>query len=204
MYPQPHPRNGMEVEASTLDTVVAVPLNPYKKRMAMSNNSIEPVKKICVASITSNNVASTQEHSEDSSKSSRELCRKAKCVLSELLYRCMACGTVDCNGELCLKACYRCGARDHHHNSCSFTNEKLGKILVNKGVCFGCYDTCQHTMVKHDMRMCPLKRRLKRLLFLDRDRKGLPFEQYIRQIYASEESFVSTVAFYSKDTMLGR
>ena len=89
-------------------------------------------------------------------------------------------------------------------NSCSFNNTKLAKILPNKGVCFGCFDTRQHTMTKHDMKACPYKRRLKRLMFLDHERKGNAFEEYLRNLYSSESAFVSFVASYSDKTSLGR
>lgn len=180
-----------------------VVLNPYKKRSVTREDCGEPSKKSRIHK--NNDFVLNRQKAEDTSKASKLSKRKTKWVFSELLYRCLVCGTVDCNGELCLKGCYRCGDRYHNTNSCSFTTEKLRKILPNKGVCFGCFDTHQHTMVKHDIRSCPLKKRLKRLFFLDRDRKGMScFETYIRQLYVSELSFVSTVSSYSSDTMLGR
>jgi len=86
------------------------------------------------------------------------------------LRTCIFCEMVDCNGELCLKACYRCGNMRHNTGVCVFNMDELTKILLNKGVCFGCFDTTQHTLVIHDIRDCrPLKRRLKRLLFHHHD-----------------------------------
>ena len=78
------------------------------------------------------------------------------------------------------------------------------KILPNKGVCFGCFDTRQHLMTSHDMKACPLKRRLKRLVFLDHQKRGNNFEEYLRQLYSSEMSFVRMVASFVDRTTLGR
>jgi hypothetical protein len=76
--------------------------------------------------------------------------------------------------------------------------------IVNKGVCYGCFDTRQHLMVDHDMKSCPLKRRLKRLVFLDHQRRGSSFDEYLRQLYSSEMNFVRMVASFSDMTSLGR
>lgn len=179
-----------------------VVVNPYKKRSAVDGDERDDSKRH--RNNNPSKVVTIRKVSEGNSKVTKTQRRNAKWVLSELLYRCLACGMADCNGELCLQACFRCGDRYHKHNACSFDTAKHKKILGNKGVCFGCFDTLQHTMVLHDMFKCPLKKKLKRLLFLDRERKGMEYEKYLRQLYASELSFVSTVASYSHDTMLGR
>ena len=190
-------------QATDITTVSGAVVNPYKKKRAPVNDvDIDSVKKHRPGG--SDSVATSQKTSEETSKVARHLCREAKWVFCELLYRCMVCGTAACNGEMCLNACYRCGDRYHKTNVCTFGNTRLAKILANKGVCFGCFDTNQHTMVKHVMVKCPLKRRLKRLMFLDHDRKGSSFDDYLRKLYSSELSFVTMVASYSKDTMLGR
>jgi hypothetical protein len=80
----------------------------------------------------------------------------------------------------------------------------LLKIIPNKGVCFGCFDTRQHLMTAHDMKSCPLKRRLKRLVFLDHQKRGNDFEEYLRHLYSSEVSFVHMVASFADKTSLGR
>ena len=179
-------------------------VNPYKKRPRdVIDHGSDPSKK-SRATESSENVIVSQRDSEDASKVTRLLRKKTKWVFAEFLYRCMVCGSTSCNGEMCLQGCYRCGNRSHKTNACPFTKSKLNKILENKGVCFGCYDTRQHTMEKHDILQCPLKRRLKRLLFLDHDRIGGDFEMYLRKVYASGLTFVETVAAYSKDTLLGR
>jgi hypothetical protein len=177
-------------------------VNPYKKRTASIETDCDDTKRIRLKD--RNDVLTSQQVAEETMKVSKLLRRKAKWVFGELLYRCLACGKADCNGEMCLNACFRCGNKFHNSNACCFNNGKLLKILPNKGVCFGCFDTRQHTMTKHDMLACPLKRRLKRLLFLDHERKGNSFEEYMRQLYSSELSFVSFVASYSHDTSLGR
>lgn len=179
-------------------------VNPYKKRVMDTRIVTQDHTKKSRQTYTDSVLVSSQIRSEDISQVSKILRRKAKWVFCELLYRCLHCGTATCNGELCLKACYRCGQRNHNTNGCVFNKVKLGKILENKGVCFGCFDTRQHDMKKHDVLNCPLRRRLKRLLFLDRERKQVGFEDYLRKLYASELSFVSTVASYSNETTLGR
>jgi len=177
-------------------------VNPYKKRMTGYEMSNDDNKKF--RHMVPNEVATKQHASEENMNVSKLLRRKAKWVFGELLYRCLVCGKADCNGEMCLNACLRCGNSRHNNTSCSFNNAKLAKLLPNKGVCFGCFDTRQHTMTNHDMKACPYKRRLKRLMFLDHERKGNAFDEYLRRIYCSELTFVSFVASYWKDTSLGR
>jgi hypothetical protein len=158
------------------------------------------IKRPCT---TSGNVLVGKQVSEVQNRATKVLCRKAKWVFSELQYRCIACGKSFCNGE-CAGGCYRCGSRSHRYTICTYDASRLAKILPNKGVCFGCFDTSQHVMSSHDMKSCPLKRRLKRLLFLDHQRRGNDFEEYLRELYSSEMSFVCMVASFSDKTSLGR
>jgi hypothetical protein len=201
-----------ESESTCDETVVggamekkrATPLNPYQKRKDIGEDHGDSNKK--TRSDDANIILVSQEISNVLSKKKRDLHRKAKWVFNELFYRCLVCGKAGCNGEMCLKGCYRCGDRTHHTNSCSFNKEKLGRILKGKGVCFGCFDTRQHLMTHHDYRQCPLKKRLKRLFFLDRARREVrvDFEAYLLKLYASETTFVSVISSYSNDTTLGR
>jgi len=185
-------------------TVVSNIINPYKKRTMIHDNDSGTSKKNR-QSLGFNGVVLFKQKAEVACKISKELKRKAKWVFCEMLYRCLLCGSACCNGELCLGgSCYRCGERRHKSKACTFGSAKMTKILQNKGVCFACFDTLQHTMVYHEKDACPYKRRLKRLLFHDRERKGLSFENHLVQVYASELSFVSMVASFSKNTMLGR
>jgi hypothetical protein len=153
--------------------------------------------------IESSNVLLGQQVSEETNNAEKELRRKAKWVFCELQYRCLLCGSTICNGE-CVPGCYRCGSRSHSYTVCTYDTVRLGKILPNKGVCFGCFDTRQHLMVNHDMKSCPLKRRLKRLVFLDHQKRGSTFDEYLRQLYSSEMSFVRMVASFADKTSLGR
>ena len=129
--------------------------------------------------------------------------RKAKWVFLELQYRCIPCGKSFCNGE-CAGGCYRCGSQNHKYTVCTYDITRLAKILPNKGVCFGCFDTRQRLMTTHDIKSCPLKRRLKRLVFLDYQKRGGNFDVYLRQLYSSEMSFLRMVASFSAQTSLGR
>jgi len=59
-------------------------------------------------------------------------------------------------------------------------------------------------MTAHEQTACPLQRRLKRLVFHDHKKRGIDFEEYLRQLYSSEMSFVRMVASFSDMTSLGR
>jgi hypothetical protein len=163
-----------------------LPCNPYK-----------------ISRVDTDKVLESKNVSETDSKISKELCRKAEWVFSELSHRCLSCHRSVCNGE-CGKGCYRCGDIKHFTKTCSFDTKWLSRILVNKGVCFGCFDTRQHDMKDHDIKSCPLKKRLRRLIFIDRSRKDCSYEQYLRQLYSSQMTFVQMVASFSKETTLGR
>jgi hypothetical protein len=170
-------------------------------RKITTNIQVEqPVKR---SRVDSDNVLREQKVSEEEKKVENDLRRKAKWVFCELQYRCLLCGSTTCNGE-CASGCYRCGSRSHSYTVCTYNTTRLGKILSNKGVCYGCFDTRQHLMVDHDMKSCPLKRRLKRLVFLDHQRRGSSFDEYLRQLYSSEMNFVRMVASFSDKTSLGR
>ena len=170
------------------------------RKVSPTFSSAQSSKRPCVGS---SSVLLCNLASEESSKTEKVLRRKAQFVFYELQYRCLACGKTICNGE-CAVGCFRCGSRTHSYNICSYDNNRLGKILPNKGVCFGCFDTRQHLMTDHNMKSCPLKRRLKRLVFLDHQKSGSSFDDYLRHLYSSEMSFVKMVASFSNETSLGR
>mmetsp|Transcript_88988 Transcript_88988/g.174139 ORF Transcript_88988/g.174139 Transcript_88988/m.174139 type:complete len:94 (-) Transcript_88988:57-338(-) len=89
---------------------------------------------------------------------------------------------------------------------CPYNTAKLGEILGNKGVCFGCFDIRGRSGYEpHHFKECPLESRLKRLVVADFDRSGLPsFEEYLRKLYASDMSFLTMLTQFSKDVVLGR
>lgn len=177
------------------------PTTPINVGKVVKEYHVEPpIKRQCVAP---NNVHSGKTSSDGVGKLETVLRQRAKWVFCELQYRCLACGKSVCNGE-CAPGCYRCGSRSHSYTVCTFDTIRLTKILPNKGVCFGCFDTRQHLMTSHDMKACPLKRRLKRLVFLDHQKRGNNFEEYLRQLYSSEMSFVRMVASFVDKTTLGR
>jgi hypothetical protein len=159
-----------------------------------------PSKRPCNQS---DNVLVVKQASEDASKTEKVLRRKAKWVFNELQYRCMGCNKSICNGE-CAGGCFRCGSRNHNYTICTYDTNRLAKLLPGKGVCFGCFDTRQHLMLDHDMKACPLKRRLKRLVFMDHQKSGVNFDEYLRRLYSSEMSFVRMVASFSDRVSLGR
>jgi hypothetical protein len=149
------------------------------------------------------NVESAMEYALEANQEEKRIRRLADSVFRELLYRCLFCGSSTCVGE-CGRGCYRCGDRLHHTNGCSYTFKKLSLILANKGVCFGCFDTRLRGIEHHTMKDCPMRRRLKRLLFVDRERRKVQFEQYIRLIYTDEMSFLRVVSSFSGQVTLGR
>jgi superfamily II DNA helicase RecQ len=151
-----------------------------------------------------NEVRTIQAIANSMGMAERKIRAAAQCVLAELRYRCVSCGYATCAGDMCLRGCYRCGDQHHMANVCAYTMPKLSSILANKGVCFGCFDTTQRAGMKtHDIRECPLKRRLKRLVFLDRARKSKTFDAYLRCVYADELSFLTMVSTYSNKVTLG-
>jgi hypothetical protein len=167
-----------------------------------SDRSVQrsPTKRSCTLT---DNVLIGKEVVETKNNFTKELFRKAKWVFTELRYRCLACGKSFCNGE-CVNACFRCGSIQHGYTSCKYTPVHLATLLPNKGVCFGCFDTRQHLMTDHDIKSCPLQRRLKRLVFLHHAKSAKNFEEYLRHLYSSEVSFASMVASFADKASLGR
>jgi len=195
-------RCGLCLEETDSPTVVPSGVTTVTSKHMLSTNcgKPSPTKRSCTVA---NNVLKGQQVAEAENKTIIVLSRKAQWVFDELAYRCLACCKSTCNGE-CAVGCFRCGDRSHRHAGCKYTASYLAKLLPNKGVCFGCFNTRQHKMKEHDMISCPLKRRLKRLLFLDRQKQGLEFDDYLCQLYSGEMSFVRMVASFSGQTSLGR
>ena len=189
-----------QLQAGPVRSSVASAVFPAKRLLSKESDELATSKRPC---ITTDNILESQKVAESENRLTQVLRRKAKWVFNELDYRCLACGKSLCNGE-CAGGCYRCGSRDHRSNICSYYSNRLAKILLNKWVCFSCFDTSQHLMKSHDMKSCPLKRRLKRLLFLDYQKRDKDFEKYLRQLYSSETSFLRMVASFSDKTSLGR
>ena len=149
------------------------------------------------------NVAFTKSIATVRNEEDKRIRREAECVFSELLYRCIICGEESCNGEHCCTGCYHCGDPCHNTRSCGYTTAKLKLILPGKGVCFGCYDTMQRGIRKHNIKECPLHRRLRRLLFSDRSQTRLSFDDYLRRLYVNEMTFLRMVAGFSDKVLLG-
>ena len=123
-----------------------------RKRPLPLEGAVQNTKKersSSLSPISTNKVAATA-----ASQNERILRRRAEWVFCELLYRCVSCGNADCNGE-CVKGCYRCGDKHHFTNVCVYTSTKISNILLNKGVCFGCFDTRQRGMTNHNIKECP-------------------------------------------------
>lgn len=195
-------RSSKELKPGTLhDPVNSISKTCIRKRAA-SPNFHENSFKTTLGNQSISHVRLSKKNSNVKSREERQTRNKAENVFRDLLYRCIVCGRADCNGE-CVRGCYRCGDRRHQTNVCTYTVERLTKILSGKGVCFGCFDTRQRGII-HKIKECPLQRRLKRLLLLDRERQSISFEEYLRKLYADEMSFLSMVASYSDKVELGR
>lgn len=160
-------------------------------------------KRRKLASTQIDEINDTRLIAETINSKEKKIRRLADGVLRELMYRCIACGYADCIGE-CVRGCYRCGDRYHQTNACSYNIQKLSVILANKGVCFGCFDSRQRGIQSHDIRKCPLKRRLKRLLFLDKEKRQGSFECYLRNLYADDLSLTKMIASFSDKIKFGR
>ena len=181
------------------DTSRVVSASPQKRLQQTGSPESNKRGKLYIDS----NVETAMEYAAEASHEEKRIRRLADNVFRELLFRCVLCGEAACIGE-CGRWCYRCGDRYHSTNSCSFTPKKVALILANKGVCYGCYDTRQRGTEYHKMKDCPLRRRLKRLLFVDREKRNIQFEDYLRLIYADEITFLKVVSSFSEQVTLGR
>ena len=89
-------------------------------------------------------------------------------LIQVLTEKCVICNKQNFSGQECLGKgkCYLCGGC-HTKASC---NHNIKIILCSKG-CFSCYDLYeQKNYVTHDVRACPMQKRLLRLLIWDFDR----------------------------------
>lgn len=165
-----------------------------------------PAKRLKVAApISDSGVIKNKivaESMNDHDKKTRKL---ATLVVGELQYRCIVCDSGTCQGELCVKGCYKCGENNHFSSQCEYTIDRLKKILSNKGVCFGCFDVCPRGTPPHDMKSCPLHRRLKRLVQVDYQKhKPLSFGDYLQRLYATDLTFQKMLSTYSHLINVGR
>lgn len=153
-----------------------------------------------------NVVRTNQVHAVARNEDEKKIRRLAGLVLNELQYRCVFCGFASCTGDICLgNACYRCGSRAHHSNMCEYNIDKLKFILADKGVCFGCFDSTIRGMRSHPIKECPLRRRLRRLVFdTFAVTKVDTFEDFLRGLYATELTFMTMISRYSDKVKMGK
>jgi hypothetical protein len=117
--------------------------------------------------------------------------RKAEMVLKKMVTQCMCCRKITCHGA-CLQCCFKCGSRAHYTRACSLN---VPKLLKGKGICFRCMDL-DTRVGKHTSAECPLKERLRTLLYQDLGKQGRPkdFPSLVATVYITEHSFYQYIA----------
>ena len=86
--------------------------------------------------------------------------KRTQSILKRLETKCLVCNKMSCDGETCMtkNSCFVCGGSGHKAKDCKIN---IRKLLNGKG-CFSCWDL--HGRNHHDIRKCPMKKRLKRLI----------------------------------------
>lgn len=121
-------------------------------------------------------------------------------VLSTLKRRCLWCHNPDCMGlaqNSCSRShtCMNCNAADHLYPKC-----KLGlRSIFHENACYKCW-MYKHVAGAeyHDTQSCPVKYRLRRLIFQDAKRQHKTVQELLTEIYASEITYVDWLAKMSK------
>jgi superfamily II DNA helicase RecQ len=115
-------------------------------------------------------------------------------VLKMLAEKCIVCNRSTCNGETCMdrKSCYRCG-QSHYQKDCK--DIKTAGVVLKQKACSACYDFVgRRDFEMHDSKTCPLKRRLRRVVFDRYNPSEGSFAPFLNNIYGNLDSFYSFVA----------
>ena len=201
------------LESTTSDVAIMDHDQDTVEKHESHSSHASPKKRLKVSPVPSINkkgsdeVARSKDVANELNDRDKAIRHEADLVVRELKYRCLHCKNGSCEGDMCLKGrCYRCGEAKHLSSHCRYNTVKLGEILGNKGVCFGCFDIRGRSGYEpHPFKECPLKSRLKRLVVADFASSGLTsFEEYLRKLYASDMSFLTMLTKFSKDVVLGR
>lgn len=117
----------------------------------------------------------------------------ATLVLKQLSEKCFFCGEISCDGDGCLgNSCYRCG-KQHYSKNCR--EPKAASNVLNGRACYHCFDYyARQGYTNHDVKTCPLKRRLRRMVFDRANSSKTKFLTFLNTIYSDEASFYKFVA----------
>jgi DEAD/DEAH box helicase/Zinc knuckle len=119
---------------------------------------------------------------------------QAKDILRQLELQCLVCKSSECDGEGCLVigVCYVCGGSGHFRRDCQL---KWSSILGKRG-CHSCSDIFgREEFRQHQPTECPLKRRLRRILFHFLDsKKPVSRPTMVSSIFSEEMSFFKFLA----------
>jgi superfamily II DNA helicase RecQ len=119
---------------------------------------------------------------------------KAMVVLKALLESCLYCQRESCEGEGCMKnLCYRCGSPKHFTRQC--LDGKTAEDLLHARACYHCFDLYNRRgYSNHNSSDCPLKRRLRRMVFAKWPATTTTYKSFLSSNFCSEEAFCSFVA----------
>jgi superfamily II DNA helicase RecQ len=114
-------------------------------------------------------------------------------VFMQMLEKCLFCNKKSCTGESCLgKNCYRCGGK--HFTKACLNGETATKVLEGKA-CYHCFDLYERRgYTNHDMKNCPLKRRLRRMVFSKFNSSTGDFGSFLNSIFCEKDSFYTFLA----------
>jgi hypothetical protein len=124
---------------------------------------------------------------------------------------CHNCKQNGCDGDMCSKGCFCCGSTKHFARECALHptqkgNRILKDFLVGRKICVFCYGWKTdeaHGVPKggkmQDLR-CPMKKRLRAILFSRGRLATGDFLDFIRETYASEETFITFLCSLNVDT----
>jgi hypothetical protein len=119
---------------------------------------------------------------------------QAQCVLLALQEKCLFCKDRSCDGEQCMAygSCFTCG-RGHLSKHC--TDKKTPRAALVGIACYQCFDLYErHGCQPHDAANCPLKRRLRRLIFTKTSDASLAV--VLGKIYSTQDAFHEFLATF--------
>ena len=128
---------------------------------------------------------------------SNEVRNRTMNVLKALLDECLNCSSNQCNGETCMRnLCYRCGSKSHYTSRCP--DEKTAEKTLHSRACYHCFDLYNRRgFSNHNKESCPMKRRLRRMVFAKWPQSGSTYEVFLSSNFCSEEAFCTFVASLS-------
>ena len=121
---------------------------------------------------------------------------QAIAVITAMKEKCLICKKHDCAGLTkysCYKQrkCINCNASDHTVSACKF---QVGTVTARRA----CYKCWMYKNVAgatyHEPDACPVKYRLRRMVFITAERQNISVKECLTKIYASEESYLTWVA----------